>query len=81
MRSKKLPAIDLHGCTTDEVFDLLDQFIRSQKNQDQVCVIVGKGKGLVKEKVLEYLKMAHYPWSYEKIRGMDNQGALLIDLY
>ena len=75
-----IPAIDLHGYTTDEVFDRLDQFIRIHKDQEQICVIVGKGKGLVKKKVLEYLKMAHYSWCYEKVRGITNEGALLVDM-
>ena len=82
MRQKKsTPIIDLHGHTTDEIFDLLDQFIRKYKNQEQVTVIVGKGKGIVKNKVLEYLKMGHYPWNYENIRGQINEGALIVDLY
>lgn len=81
MSPNKIPSIDLHGCTTDEVVDLLDRFIRKYENQEQIVVIVGKGKGVIKNKVLEYLKMGHYPWDYEKFQGLINEGALVVDLY
>lgn len=80
MSQTKIPSIDFHGRTADEIFDLLDHFIRKNKDQKQVIVIVGKGRGVVKNKVLEYLEMAHYSWSYEKVRGQINKGALIIDL-
>lgn len=80
MKKNKDPSIDLHGCTADEVFDLLDRFIRKHQEQEQVIVIVGKGKGIVRKKVLEYLEIAHYSWAYEKNMGIINQGALVVDL-
>ena len=80
MPSKKRPTLDLHGCTTDEVFNLLDKFIRENNKHPELCVIVGKGKGLIKEKAISYLKGAHYPWRYEKMRGIENTGALIVDL-
>ena len=80
MKQNKIPYIDLHGQTKDEVFDLLDQFIRKHEHQEEVIVIVGKGKQIIKEQVSEYLKMAHYSWSYEKIKGRINEGALVVDL-
>lgn len=81
MSRKKIPKIDLHGCPLDEVFDLLDQFIRKHSQREQILVIVGKGQGVIKQKVLEYLKMAHYSWTYEKISGIANEGALVVDMY
>ena len=81
MNSKKTPVLDLHGKQEDEVFDLLDRFIREHKDREQVLLIVGKGRGIVKRKTTEYLKLAHYSWSYEKVRGTVNLGALLVDLY
>ena len=81
MKQSQIPSIDLHGHTEDEIFDLLDEFLRKQKDQEQAVVIVGKGKGIVRKKVLEYLKMAHYPWSYEKAGGSINKGAVIVDLY
>ena len=74
-------SIDLHGCIADDVFDLLDQFIRKYKKQRRLMVIVGKGRGIVRKKVIEYLKMAHYSWNYEKIKGQVNEGALVVELY
>ena len=81
MRKYEIPVIDLHGCSADQVFDLLDRFIRTQKNQERICIIVGKGKGVIKEKTLEYLKQIHYSWKYEVARGVENKGALIVDLY
>ena len=81
MKKNNIPSIDLHGQEEDEVFNLIDQFIRKHKNQEQVLVIVGKGRGVVRKKVLEYLKLAHYPWNYERSGSIINEGALIVDLY
>ena len=80
MSSKKISTLDLHGKQEDEVFDLLDEFIRKHSDKEQVLLIVGKGKGVVKKKTIEYLNLAHYTWTYEKVRGVVNPGALLVDL-
>ena len=74
------PCLDLHGFITDDIFDKIDQFIMQNKDKEEVCVIVGKGRGLVKQKVIEYLELGEYPWSYEKNYGQVNDGALVIDL-
>jgi len=81
MKKKIIISIDLHGCIADDVFDLLDQFIRKNKKQRRLMVIVGKGRGVVRKKVIEYLKLAHYSWNYEKIRGQINEGALIVELH
>ena len=80
MASKKIPTLDLHGCTTDEVFNLMDQFITDNNHHPELLVIVGKGQGLLKQKTIEYLKGGHYPWRYEKVYGFENKGALIVDL-
>ncbi len=80
MAVKKNPTLDLHGCTRDEVYDLLDKFITKYNHHIELCVIVGKGRGVVKQKAIEYLKGARYPWRYEKVRGIENKGALILDL-
>ena len=77
----KIPVLDFHGIQEDHVFDLLDRFIREHEGREQILLIVGKGKGVVKNKVIEYLKLTHYPWNYEKVRGFINSGALLVDLH
>ena len=81
MKKPNLPVFDLHGCSADQVFDLLDRFIRAQKNQERVCIIVGKGKGVIQEKTLEYLAQTHYSWKWKRIRGVENRGALIVDLF
>ena len=78
---KNIPQLDLHGESKEEIFDLLDRFLRENKDQEQVLVIVGKGKGVIKKKVLEYLKLVQYPWRNERVNGFENKGALIIDLY
>ena len=77
---KNIPKLDLHGKSEDELFDLLDYFIRKNKDQEEVLIIVGKGKGVIKSKTLKYLTMADYSWRYEKVKGIDNEGALVVDL-
>ena len=73
MSSKKIPTLDLHGKQEDEIFDLLDQFIRQNSDKEQVLLIVGKGRGIVKKKAIEYISLTHYTWTYEKVRGIVNQ--------
>ncbi len=80
MSRKNIPTLDLHGCTRDEVFNRLDRFIVKHKNQEELRVIVGKGQGIVKQKTIEYLNGAHYPWRYERGWGVDNPGALIVDM-
>lgn len=76
-----IPQLDLHGAVEEEVFDLLDRFLRDHRDQEQALIIVGRGKGIIKKKVIEYLELTAYPWSYERVKGLENTGALVIDLY
>ena len=80
MLKKNIPSLDLHGCTKDEVFNLLDRFIVRYSHHDELRVIVGRGRGIVRQKAIEYLKGAHYPWRYERAQGVENTGALIVDL-
>ena len=49
------PLLDLHGAREDEVFDKVDKFIHkhSQSGSEQVKIMHGKGKGIVKKKVTQ----------------------------
>ncbi len=76
---KTWPTLDLHGATREEVYDLLDQFIMKHQNEARVRVMPGKGKGIVKDEVIRYLKQARYPWEFEKLaNGTRNEGALVV---
>ena len=77
---KARPTLDLHGKTREEVFPLLDSFIMKNQNAETVLVIVGKGRGLVRQKTIEWLKSAQYPYRYEITQGVENPGALVVDL-
>lgn len=79
----KIPTLDLHGVTTDEVYDRLDQFLTRCVDQGlaQARVMPGKGTGKIKATTLDYLKKARYPWSYEKqSNGQNNEGVLIVHL-
>ena len=78
--SYSMPRLDLHGKTAEEVIDCLDPFLLAHKDREQVAIISGKGKGVVKKKVLEYLKQAGYSWRYEKIQGLNNEGCVIVDM-
>ena len=75
-----IPEIDFHGRTSDEVLTLLDAFLAENKDKDLVRVIIGKGRGIIGKTVKEYLDLGHYPWSYERVGGTENKGALIVDL-
>ncbi|MCB9027267.1 MAG: Smr/MutS family protein [Bdellovibrionaceae bacterium] len=68
----KLQTLDLHGFKQDEVFSAVDSFIMKNQQQSRVRIIPGKGKGLVKQKVIDYLRQARYPYQ------MENEGSLLV---
>jgi DNA-nicking Smr family endonuclease len=79
--AKSLPTLDLHGRTTDEVFPLLDQFLRRHAHLKAVRVMPGKGHGKVRAKVEEYLRLAHYHWSVERLgNGKPNEGVLVVHM-
>ncbi len=79
----RLPTLDLHGRTTDEVYDALEAFIARENDRGtpQVRVMPGKGTGKIKAVVVDYLKRANYPWRYEKMsNGQLNEGVLIVIL-
>lgn len=81
MSKDKIPSLDLHGFTEDEVFDAIEGFLKKNAQRDCVRIIHGKGAGVVKAKVHEYLKLAHYKWRPDKSdSGLVNEGSLLVDL-
>ncbi len=57
--SSQIPALDLHGAVVDDIFYLMDRFLRREeaKGSDRVRIIHGKGTGKVKEKALEYCRL------------------------
>ena len=80
MARHKRPTLDLHGYKAEEVAPILDRFIRQQRQVGEALIIVGRGRGIVRQKAIEWLKGAHYPYRYEKTRGVENSGALIVDL-
>ncbi|MBX3021870.1 MAG: Smr/MutS family protein [Bdellovibrionales bacterium] len=78
-KSGKTPTLDLHGFKTDDVFDAVESFLRKNENQKQVRIMPGKGTGKVKAKVEEYLRLAGYPWSPERMdNGRTNDGVMVV---
>lgn len=77
--AKKPPTLDLHGYKTDDVFDAVEAFLRKHENEHSVRIMPGKGTGKVKAVVIEYLKLANYPWSHEKLpNGGTNDGVMIV---
>ena len=77
--NKQVPTLDLHGFKTDEVFDALEAFLAKHGNARQVRIMPGKGTGKVKAKVTEYLRLANYSWSPERLsNGQTNDGVMIV---
>lgn len=75
----KSPTLDLHGYKTDEVFDAVEVFLRKNERQKQVRIMPGKGTGKVRAVVEEYLKLARYHWSFERLdNGKPNEGVMIV---
>ena len=80
-KKKSAPTLDLHGRTTDEVFDLVDKFIVKNQNKDRIKIMPGKGSGKIKAELIKYLKLGGYPWEYEVLdNGKRNTGCLTVIL-
>jgi dsDNA-specific endonuclease/ATPase MutS2 len=78
-KSGKGPTLDLHGFKTEDVFDAVESFLRKNATQKQVRIMPGKGTGKVKAKVAEYLRLANYPWSHERLdNGTQNEGVMIV---
>jgi dsDNA-specific endonuclease/ATPase MutS2 len=78
---QKLPTLDLHGFKTDEVFDAVEKFLSQNTNKKQVRIMPGKGSGKVKGQVIEYLRLANYPWSFERMpNGQNNEGVMVVHM-
>jgi dsDNA-specific endonuclease/ATPase MutS2 len=74
-----VPTLDLHGFKTDDVFDAVEAFLRKHERLAKVRIMPGKGTGKVKAKVIEYLKLAHFHYSVERLTNGDaNEGVLLV---
>ena len=75
------PLLDLHGYKTDEVFEALEAFLTRHQSKSKVFVMTGKGSGKVKAKVIEYLKLAKYPYSiFREDSGAPNEGILTVHM-
>jgi dsDNA-specific endonuclease/ATPase MutS2 len=78
-KNDRAPTLDLHGYKTDEVFDALESFLRKHESAQKVRIMPGKGTGKVKSVVTEYLKLAGYPFSPERLpNGQVNEGVLIV---
>ncbi len=81
--SSQIPALDLHGAVVDDVFDLMDRFLRREEGNgsDRVRIIHGKGTGKVKEKALEYCKLSGHVPQVDTGEGIySNPGSFLLYL-
>jgi DNA-nicking Smr family endonuclease len=82
-KNRKPPTLDLHGFKADEVFDALEGFLAKQNGRgaSTARVMTGKGKGIVQKIVVDYLKLAGYPWSFETMtNGQKNSGVMIVHL-
>lgn len=75
--------LDLHGYKGEDVEAAVDKFLMkvTQLNLKKARIMTGKGTGTVKSIVIRYLKLAGYPWSYERLpNGKSNEGCLVIHI-
>lgn len=83
MANKKISTLDLHGKRVDEVFDLMDRFLRKEEAAGIACVRIlhGVGTGKIKEKAQEYCRQSgHSPKADKDDSGRANPGSFLLYL-
>lgn len=80
-KSDSIPTLDLHGFKTEDVFDAVEAFLQKNARKSKVRIMPGKGTGKVKARVIEYLKLANYPWSFDRsANGSVNDGVMLVHM-
>lgn len=82
-RTPAIPTLDLHGVVVDDVFDLMDRFLRREEERGSDCVRIlhGRGTGKVREKALEYCRLAgHSPEEDKAESHWGNPGSFLLYL-
>ncbi|HPP87926.1 MAG TPA: Smr/MutS family protein [bacterium] len=59
--------IDLHGLSGDDAILQLEQFVNDSimNNIEEIKIIHGKGKGILKKKVIDYLENSELVKDYE----------------
>lgn len=75
--------LDLHGYKAEDVEPAIDKFLVqvSKTSLKKARIMTGKGSGTVKAITIKYLKLAGYPWIYERLpNGKQNEGCLVIIL-
>ncbi len=73
--------LDLHGCRVEDVWPLIDRFLRDAEKLGlkQGRIMTGKGTGKVREATLQALKLAGFPHKAEKLKdGRVNEGVWVI---
>jgi len=81
------PQIDLHGLTVEEALSRVDRFLHDISSSNRgpslktARIMTGKGTGTVQKAVIQYLRQAGYPWTYDKqANGKPNEGVLVLHL-
>ena len=73
--------LDLHGRRLEEVWPLIDRFLRDAEANGlkQGRIMTGKGTGKVREETLKALKLGGYPFKPEKLKdGRINDGVWIV---
>jgi hypothetical protein len=73
--------LDLHGKRVEEVWPLVDRFLRraEELSLKQVRIMTGKGTGKVREETVKALRLGGFPFKPEKLpNGSVNEGVLVV---
>ncbi|MBQ4874943.1 MAG: peptidoglycan editing factor PgeF [Rickettsiaceae bacterium H1] len=82
----RIDKLDLHGCTTEEAYETLSNFIRRQFDlgNRSLLIITGKGSGIIRENVykwLQYSNLNKYVLDFNKAAIKDGgEGAIYLTL-
>jgi DNA-nicking Smr family endonuclease len=65
----------------EQALEKVDRFLMDNHHHAKIKIMTGKGSGILHKAVVNYLKMGHYPWTYEKMKnGNTNHGVLVVHL-
>lgn len=80
-KKSRVPILDLHGCTKDQVFIKIEDFLRKHRHLPKIKIMTGKGSGVIQQTTKKYMELGSYPWEYVQLpNGNKNTGVLLIFL-
>ena len=77
---RKYKTLDLHKVREWDVPARVKQFVRACDKEEELLIVTGKGRGVIRAKVIESIENMGFQWRDSQTQGATNSGALIVEL-